>query len=497
MSLSGSSQTVTRRTIVWGSSPRGTQRESTILHVDRGWLPVNPRVLKKLRDGIDTGELVEDRTSLIDMLKQDLALCSALFRRLPSAAHEAANSPSPLQRIRDLDPEDLKALTGVVPLQVSRHLFRDFSRNQSLQLQRTIAGTAAAESIAAWSGADEDDAYIAVLLKDIGMNLIAWNYPVLFSRALAYQRTRRSTLDVELIRSLGLTPVELGEKFAQRLNVPLRIRNAVQDAAIASASRVQREGALSLSEICQFASCFAESKDPANFREGAERWEEKREELISRTGSNRLNELEESVAERLEAYRETILPKDRIQVQAPDSRTGSDSAGAASLAQRNACAHRCPPVLRDQFCRLYDDFAFEELEIGAIERIANEILPVAGFARGCLFLLDNKASLLVPKLRFGDRALASYAPVPITRDEAIAQAVYSSIPAEEIVVENDEEVSVFSSGFENTRVEGVLYLEASAERTEETRRGSIIAFRAVRDALIDALAIRLKDTDML
>lgn len=52
------------------------------------------------------------------------------------------------------------------------------------------------------------------MFRQLGLDLISWNYPSIYSRAITAHRVRGTELDLELDKLLGISPLQIGRLFA-------------------------------------------------------------------------------------------------------------------------------------------------------------------------------------------------------------------------------------------------------------------------------------------
>src|SRR5262249_37415849 len=151
---------------------------------------------------------------------------------------------------------------------------------QALRFRESLLSASAAEILASKNAIDPEDGFSCGLLRQLGLTLIAWNYPRVYNRAMECI-TPNEGLDFQLQKVLGFSPSLLGLTFAQRWNLSDEILVALGDrkkrfsvsASERSDSGAQHVGEM-LSKICEVSEALARANDPEHYPTALRDWEE-------------------------------------------------------------------------------------------------------------------------------------------------------------------------------------------------------------------------------
>jgi hypothetical protein len=113
---------------------------------------------------------------------------------------------------------------------------------------------------------------------------------------------------------------------------------------------------------------------------------------------------------------------------------------------------------------------------------------MAGFSRGCIYLLDSSKAQLVPRVRIGATEGRQYKAVSCAAGGEVAnpisEAYHCATPLkqEKAFLHNDI-VSHVSGKFGNADKGGVLYLEMSERLLRKENHVALVYFKAIRHCL--------------
>jgi hypothetical protein len=191
-------------------SQRGSARhlERALRHVSDYWFPVNPVLLKKIKDGFLDGRYELDIDFLVEDLKADFSLFTYCLRELCRTAEAQENSPNPVSMMRNAGLPRLREILCVDQGKISRHATEGHHNSQLQCFETAMISASAAELLAEANGIESELGFATALLRQLGRTLIAWNYPTVYRRALHGAREGED-LDLTLSQALGFSPVLL------------------------------------------------------------------------------------------------------------------------------------------------------------------------------------------------------------------------------------------------------------------------------------------------
>lgn len=475
---------------IQGRSAASERADSTMSHLSKGWFPADPDLLHKIRRELAQGIYDADREKLIEQLKQDPALFFHCVKHMRPLVDEVQHAIDPIEQIRKMDVAALQRILPAATSEVSGHHLKDLTRVQALRIQHSVLSATAAETIATQVDIVPEAAFTGSMFRQLGLNLVAWNYPSLYTRAITAQRMQRGTLEDELERLVGINPRQVSMRFAREWNM-----NAAVQLALSPPRWGASEGSsiLTLPGLCQLSELYAQVNDPEHYPKAKEEWRAK-EPLIKEVISPQLIEvINQNAGKTLERLGHNA----HFIEQAPFYRKVFASVergpSPAEVAQGNAFVKRCPPELRQKFQEMYGKIDATKLSVAALSSLVDTVVPSAGFVRGCLYFLNEKSFHLTPVLRIGDRPLSFYRPIAYGDQHPASRSAFSQIPMKlEDADVDDRRATLVTGSLGDTKHAAVLYLEVAPEREEDHNHDPMLYFQAIREALIDCLGERNK-----
>ena len=466
--------------------------ERTLEHVKRGGVPANVEVLSQVRAGIKDGSLLRDRAALATNLRSDPALFTHYLKHLYTSGIDSQTHPDPFEALSALEEEKLVGIFDVAADQISTHLLNRSNRAQAMRLQHTLLSAHSAEVIATKNGIGAGLAYSSATLRQLALNLIAWNYPTIYSKALAAHRSKGVDLIMELQRQLGVSPLQIVSRLMADWNLSTQVRRSViaepsEQAKLQSAVTQSKD--LSLDQVCELAELYAKSHDRANFPEEESKWRAMEPALKERFGSNFLEEIEHEIMQSVSRYQES----------APAVFTAPYLAQTAAIEQipeqdktslrANHFAQRCEAPLREALAKAYSQIKPGAVSVEAIKHLVDRAFTHSGALRGCLYLTSKDGTTLRPTLRMGDMPLAAY-PLYDHKDyHPVVDCLVASVPIKwHGTGVRGSEIEIVCGSLGALRHPGVLYLEFSELSSQRDLNHLLTVFHAFRKSFLDFLA---------
>ncbi len=476
-----------------------------LAHVNSLWFPFNPSIVKRLEEGFADGRFEADRESLLALLKQDFALVTYIIKELIPIASSERLAPAiicnPIELLRWGGPRKVKEIVlsaKGLPSAHSLHSSEDF---QADRLRETAIIASTAEVLSETKSLDPDLGFCRGVLREIGLNLIAWNYPILYTRILK-SIPADSSLDEELTKELGFSPTVL----AMRIITPSNIRVDSPDLAVLNKDFEVYDS------LCKVGEALAHADRPDLYPTAENEWILARDYILQSVGAEGLSAVQNRARSNSKGYSAeiptTFNPLDRFNPEAKISLHKQ-----ASRASDNRYVRYCSPEVQEALKSLYAEMAPGEVDRRVLERLIKDVIPKAGFTGGCVFVVDPAALTLSPRTVIGRVTARQLATIKLRshglsgidlglseteiieaandHDDAIANAFACVQP----IIEREEYrdnrgVTTISSSLGGRRRIGVLYLERplSNGRHEDDSQ-TLSTFKALRQALCDALMI--------
>ena len=484
--------------------------ERAFRHVSSGWLPVQREVLEKVRKQLDDGRYNSNRAVLTEDLKEDFALYMYCLRELSALVetetvrqfrggkHTTENKKlTPREIFQKADLESIKGILHRPDSEISSHSLNEMNELQALRFRESLLSATAAEVLAGKNDIDPEDGFSCGLLRQLGLTLIAWNYPRVYSRAME-SITSNEGLDYQLQKVLGFSPSLLGLTFAQRWNLSDEILVALGDrkrkiavAAESGDGGAKKVGEM-LSKICEVSEALARANDPEHYPTALNDWEEAEEAIAAQLGPNGLQTIFDKAkdhckqyllsAPELQDFSESTAIKERI----------VDSRYAVSKLEKNVHLKSCPPAVKEKIAKLYYQLKPNKILKKNIRTLVFEIMPTAGFKRGCIFMVEPASRMLAPSIKIGDIASDRARPIKLSSALSHFDLVSSAFSLKSPLREegtglDGRRITMIACSIGQAAPMGVLYLETAEDFVNEIGPDPMPIFRALRQTLADCL----------
>ncbi len=475
--------------MVGGSPDRRT--ESTVEYLSRGGLPVNPAVLDGIKQKLQAGQFKENRNELIEDLKSDPSLYLYSAKHLHKFVDDVGSGIFPEATLRALSEENLARLFDVTEGEISIHRVRNISSAQALRLQHSIISSRTAETLAEKVEVNPEAAFSTALLRQLGLNLMAWNYPQQYAKALRTQKKGHGTIEEELERLLGVTPMEIAQRLASQWRLHPELRHGLEGRTGSEKVAEGNPSRMGLSEICELAELFAKANDVTSYPGADEAWSTVEESVKREFG----DEVFETVAGRIECSLERFeqCGMDRFTPSFFErSETPEGDGGSPQLRLRtNPIVDRLPIASQNLIATMYNNLDHDtKVSVGALRVLVENVITQLGFLRGCLFVVDEGRRLVQPALRIGDLPLTSYPSSRLHQNNLITASVESIIPVMQrgLGVDGMGRLQV-AGGLGATKPLAVLYLESDGEFFESTEHDPLAYFHCFRYCFMHSLGL--------
>ncbi len=451
-------------------------------HVSKMWFPPDPELLRRVRSGLASGAYDLDIDFLIDEIRDDFALFTFSLKGLTVVlADEGVEAPhglSPIEILRWAGLPRLRRIFGGADESISFHNLREVSDFQAARLKEAIVSASTAEVLAEHGALDPDTGYSTALLRQLGLTLIAWNYPALYRRSLAAQDA--DGLDEVLTRALGFSPAHLGGAVMRDWPLTGEIHAAVFEPS--RAKRVSPPGRLE--HICRIGEMLARANDPENHPSAAADWQHVRRELEDSLGADGLHVIQARSRDNGRHYATLDIVGLEDITELDPARRVHVHTGTALLRGNRHIKH-CPPLLARKLKDLYANIVPGRIDRANVNTLVREIIPSAGFSGGAIFILDPIELRLVPRLRIGEPRLRTLSTLTVSGSrDPVMTAFQCRAPVQE---SSEFGIAILSGCIGGEHRAGVLYLEFPQILASGPRIAT--AFKAIRRALDDCLGL--------
>ena len=468
-------------------------------HVNEYWFPANPKLVQRIRAGLDGGAYDLDIGFLIAEVKTDFALLTYCLREITRLLN-SENIPIPdnagfADIIELAGLKKVKRILDVAPENISSHSVDHISEEQALRLQEAMISASTAEVLSENNNLGADIGFSAALTRQLGHTLISWNYPSVYQRCLSSVSATK-TLDTLLTESLGFSPQLLAYVIIEEWGLHGNLRDILLED-----SKTQRTGeelsstASTLKKICSIGEALARANDPEHYPSAERDWEEVKVALEETLGYEGIKLIQEKVKLNCESYM-SLMPEmfKRSENINPDTQINDFIEN--SLLRNNQFVKHCPPRLRKRFKNFYTLVHPGEIAREALAFLVKEIIPFAGFNGGFIYTLDPTSMQLVPRTKIGTSVEKDMQPIkydPATPDsDPVSTAFGCSVPIVQSSVSNsllNDRTALVAGAVGNSPKIGVLYLELPSELLAGTEHNMLLHYKAIRQALNDCFII--------
>jgi hypothetical protein len=482
-----------------GSSTNSNERrlERAVKYVQGLWLPVNGEVLERVRSGLDEGRYDLDPSFLVQELKSDIGLYLFCIRELAQIERQT-NQPIPQNPgtlLQAAGVERLKRLLKVDAERISRHELTSANVMQLSQLQGAMVSAATAETLGERVSIDSEFAFSTAVLRQLGILLVAWNYPTVYQRALAAQGNGK-TLDDVVLELAGFSPSALAIRLVREWGLSSQVRYAMGgENAIDPEERFEilavEEATAQLEEICRVGEALARANDPQNHPEALHDWDTARAEIERILGQEGMQLIQARMRQFAVAY-QNAHPQlsQRLTDIHPDRQLKEHREHL--LLKNNPFVQQCPLQLRKRLKDFYGQVNPQTPTRDQVAFLIKQVVPYAGFSAGAVLTIDPGTEKLVARLKFGASPVRPFSTVDINTPVLLEDPCITALKCNNPITGQDESgtVSFIVGSLGDQQRVGVLYVELPRMLMSDSASNYLLHFKAIRQAFHDCLRLR-------
>jgi hypothetical protein len=284
-----------------------------------------------------------------------------------------------------------------------------------------------------------------------------------------------------ITRQLGFKPVEL----AAAITLP---EHLMSHYAVELGLEPATEEDLSLdAKICMIGDAFAALNDPDTYPSGTKASRQVVGELEQLIGPSPTETIFKASRAAFPHYLALSSQFDKM-VQPSSAGTARPNPYGKALLQKNSYISKLPTDLQTRFAEVYQLIKKNQVSPEAIQLLVSDLIPAAGYSRGCIYLMENRELTLTPRLRIGSGSINRYRALscidPGLETNPIVHAFSCSYPVKETnIVFLGEHVSLVAGALGTSERAGVLYLEVSNATESGRDMDSLQLFRAIRQCM--------------
>ena len=454
------------------------KRESTLFHISRGWLPLQHGTLSSIQESYVTGEFSADSEKLVSVIKQDLSLYSRLACKIKPSEESENSTVDPITDLKKLSSDEIVALLPSSSSQFSKHRIEKGTPSQKACLASSLLSSTASETFAVQSRVSgneisPDEVTSASLMRQLGFNLLAWNYSTLFFKLVRSYRNNPNELDRALQKHFGFTPLSIAQEYAKNWNLSLNLRSSLQETG-----PYQSESPVK--EICELGDIFGKTSQPSLFPSAKREWEEKTDRLKDLIGTDNTVEIREQIESSVEERLKTLLRTEPNKFNSTFSML-RPTIPSTSVYLSSPIFKQLPEEIKEAYKPIYEQLLENEARLSILKELTQIVIPSSGFLAGAIYLQSDNSDELKVKIEIGktvkNRMSAS------SFDLTAGEALGSNVP-----LLNKEALGTrISSSFTSPSHSGVLVLELDKDLEDSSERNNILLFKAARECLVTCL----------
>jgi hypothetical protein len=466
------------------SSDVSTRRlDRAIRHVSDLWFPASPELLKKIQDEFEKGSYKENRVQFYHDVKQDFSLFFYCLKRLSDLLPEGSGQSEqllqdPVKLFEHVDYECLRELLEIEITSLTRHSFSETGRLQAQRMQEAAISAATAQTLAPHHELAAEVGFTGALIRQLGLTLIAFNYPSAYEEELAIL-TPGESFDARIAMRLGFSPMLLAHTMLKRWGYDA-------EHILTDDEMITRASGATLQKICEVGESLARANFPESYPDSSHHWDVAREEIERQLGKKGLQAIKVALKENTRnlvklspaIFHGGIVLDPEMQIA-----TYWDE----HHLRKNPFLAGCAKPFRTKMHKFYETILRETVSQDALGVLVKEMIPLSGFENGCVFTIDPSTCLLIPQLRIGQVKLRTLEPVNTAAiDDIVSEAFETLSPVTHYESDSKgDQIAHLAGVIGFSQRIGVLYLEMSATRYTRSEVDFEAHFRSLCKAFSD------------
>jgi hypothetical protein len=348
---------------------------------------------------------------------------------------------------------------------------------QVQRLRETAIIATTASLLSQHRNLDPQLAFFRGVIREIGLNLIAWNYPSVYTKVLE-SLTANQNLDDELAKELGFSPALL----AMRLFRPDKATDTTRD-------EESEVGWATYDELCEVGEALARAEHPETYPSAENDWKVAKTFLSQTMGEQAITIIRDRAVENSKHYQK-FLPEvfGTLSSFNPEKQLDRHRRVSRNLDERHLsfCSENLQKALKQWYSEISDDSVNKTL----VGRLLKDIVPEAGFTGGCVFVVDPSSLSLKPRTLIGKVQMRTISNVALEPGDSAVSALSSADPVIKLTekVEDPPFVGIYCALGSRKKI-GVLYLEIPKGEGLQPTDKTLGVFHVIRKALCDVLLL--------
>jgi hypothetical protein len=443
---------------------------------------MNPEVVRKIRDGFEQKKYSNQPDLLLEDLKCDFSLFTFVIKEISERAVSSDEGKkylgNPIKLLRwggAMMVKELLSENQTLPNFHSLHWSEPF---QIQRLRETMIIASTASVLSEHQNLDPDMGFSRGVMRDLGLNLIAWNYPTVYTKVLNSLKIDQN-LDEELAKELGFTPALLSTRLFR------------PDWASDPQLQDQEDNTwASYDDLCMLGEILARAENPEIYP-SAERDYKRAESSINKTlGEGGIDKIRKKALQASGSYTKA-LPEVFADIHSFDPSLKINRAPQTKRSIDPRALKYCSETLQRELQDIYSQISDDSINRDLVGKILKDIIIAAGFTGGCVFMIDPLTLALKPRTLIGRVEMRRITAQELTPEDPAVSALSKSEPLFQSgrLRDSEDGTGIYSVLGERKKI-GVLYLESPKSSPilgdPEQAMG---VFSALKQALSDALLL--------
>lgn len=472
----------------------GRRLERAVAYVSDYWFPVNSTQLSEIKRGLKEGRFEQNLVALHKEIRSDVALFTHCIRKLAEllAGNNTQLNLTPIEILERASYEQLKDILSTPEASISSHSAASGSNLQLARFHETMLSASTAEVLSEGRGIDSDTAFSAAILRQLGLTLIAWNYPGLYEECV-FSLGSEETIEQVLERRLGFSPALLALRvvhewgLSDQVCINLGLMQHKKDEESAQENAVINSIGDKLKQLCEVGEALARAKSPANYPSAKEDWHFAQSMIEAQLGADGLEQIVERFRDSALGYTQLVPEMFQAGLIAKKP-VATSSRREIDNALNNPYLAQCTESLKEVLSDIYKRYRGTKISPQGVRELIKKAVPLVGFSGGCIFTIDPSSMVLVPQVELGKMQLRAMRAVDYNLIGSKGDAVAQAFRGQELITEyrssqSAEPYTAFSGMFGASQKIGVLYLEMPGTVSNEANSQQAIHFNAIRHTL--------------
>lgn len=450
-------------------------------HVSKPWFPMNPDVLKRVREGLEQKIYDTNFDELLEELKGDFALFTFIVKELSQRAVVSAQASSiignPIKLLRWGGTSAIREILAEQQKLPSIHSLQWSEPFQVQRLRETAIIASTASVLSEKKNLDPELGFSRGVIRQIGLNLIAWNYPSVYTKVLT-NLSADQNLDDELAKELGFSPALLGTRLFRpdwATNPELK---DTEDTSWAS-----------YDALCEIGEVVARAENPEQYPAAERDWRKAQTILKDTLGDGAIDAIRERTVQTSKNYQKSI-PEVFGNIASFDPEQQIQRHKRATRVIDERLLKYCSDTVQQSLRALYAEMSADSVNKGLVGRLLKEVVPDAGFTGGCVFVVDPTSLSLKPRTLIGKVQMRQIVNVALEPgDPALSALSNSQQVIKNGAAQDNAPLTGIYSALGGRKKIGVFYLEVPQKASVPVSEDTLGVYNLLKKALSDALLL--------